>query len=102
MAACEIYQQVHDKLTPTCRASGLGKACVIDIISTGGYAAVLDFNEEAGAALIQELGPAVRFFQADVTSSESISAAVKATLEWVKETGSMCSSSNTFGPRLTL
>ena len=73
------------------RASGLGRACVVDLLRTGGYAAVLDFNEEAGAELIQELGNSVKFFQTDVTDSDSIAAAVKGTLEWVKETGSECS-----------
>jgi len=68
-------------------ASGLGKACVLDICSTGGTAAVLDFNEEAGTELLQEVGPSVRFFKTDVTDTESAAAAVEGTLAWIKETG---------------
>lgn len=44
-------------------------------------------NAESGAALVKELGPErTIFFQTDVSSSESIAAAVKGTLEWVKKT----------------
>ena len=60
---------------------------MVDICKRGGHAAVFDFNEESGAEVVQELGEAVKFFQADVTSTESIEEAVKGALEWVKETG---------------
>ncbi len=45
-------------------------------------------NEELGQALLKELGTErLRFFQADVSSTESIAAAVKGSIDWVKQTG---------------
>lgn len=45
-------------------------------------------NEESGQNLVQELGSnATRFFQADVSDTESIAAAVKGTMSWVQQTG---------------
>ena len=45
-------------------------------------------NEEGGRALVSELGsPRSKFIQVDVSDTESITRAVKATLAWVKETG---------------
>ena len=45
-------------------------------------------NEEGGQALVNELGShRSKFFQVDVSDTESIARAVKATLAWVKETG---------------
>ncbi len=45
-------------------------------------------NEESGQALVQELGSnSTRFFQADVSDTESIAAAVKGTNSWVQLTG---------------
>lgn len=45
-------------------------------------------NEDGGNALVQELGAQrSRFFQVDVSSTESIAAAVKESLSWVRETG---------------
>lgn len=45
-------------------------------------------NEEGGKALVNELGPIrSKFFQVDVSDTESIAQAVKDTLAWVKETG---------------
>jgi len=48
--------------------------------------AVLDVREDE--ALTQELGQErARFFQVDVSDAESLAAAVKATLAWVRGTG---------------
>lgn len=74
-------------LTDGRSASGLGRACVRDIVANGGNAAILDMNEELGAALAKELGSSVKFFVCDVADTDSIASAVKATVEWVKETG---------------
>lgn len=72
----------------TSRASGLGRACVVDICQAGGYAAVLDMNEELAEELVKEVGGGkVKFFQTDVLETDSIANAVKGALEWVKETG---------------
>ena len=49
---------------------------------------ILDMNEEGGQALVKELGShRSKFFQVDVSNTESIAQAVKDTLAWVKETG---------------
>lgn len=68
-------------------ASGLGRACVLDICKAGGNAAILDMNEELGRALTQELGPSARFFACDVADTDSVAAAVKSAALWVSETG---------------
>ncbi len=45
-------------------------------------------NEEGGQALVNEVGSLQsKFFQVDVSDTESIAQAVKDTLAWVKETG---------------
>ena len=45
-------------------------------------------NEEGGQALVNELGShRSKFFQVDVSDTESIARAVKDTLAWVQETG---------------
>jgi len=57
-------------------ASGLGEACVRSIISAGGKAAILDFAMERGEKLATELGGNVVFCNTDVTSEESVKAAL--------------------------
>jgi 3-hydroxyacyl-CoA dehydrogenase/3-hydroxy-2-methylbutyryl-CoA dehydrogenase len=70
------------------RASGLGRACVDDICRRGGYAAILDMNEELAAEAVKEIGGGkAKFFEANVLETESIASAVKGALAWVKETG---------------
>ncbi|KAK5657004.1 hypothetical protein OQA88_3527 [Cercophora sp. LCS_1] len=68
-------------------ASGLGRACVQDIVANGGNAAILDMNEDLGNALVKELGSSTRFFQCDVSNTESIAAAVSGAVSWVKGSG---------------
>ncbi|KAF1811325.1 putative 3-hydroxyacyl-CoA dehydrogenase-like protein [Eremomyces bilateralis CBS 781.70] len=67
-------------------ASGLGQATVEHYHQKGGYVSILDLHVEKGEALVAKLGARARFFQCDVTSSESIAAAVKGTTDWVAET----------------
>ena len=69
------------------RASGLGRACVVEICQAGGYAAVLDMNEELANEVVKEWPGKTKFFETNVLETKSIAAAVKGTLEWVKETG---------------
>jgi 3-hydroxyacyl-CoA dehydrogenase/3-hydroxy-2-methylbutyryl-CoA dehydrogenase len=70
------------------RASGLGQACVEDICRRGGYAAILDMNEETASEVVEQIGGGMAmFFQCNVLETESIKAAVKGSLAWVKETG---------------
>ncbi len=45
-------------------------------------------NEELGESLVQELGAdRLKFLRTDVSSSESIAAAVKGSVEWAKQMG---------------
>ena len=70
------------------RASGLGRATVHNLIDAGAYISILDMNTEAGEPVVREL-PTHRskFFQVDVSDTESIAQAVKGTISWVQETG---------------
>ncbi|RDW87802.1 3-hydroxyacyl-CoA dehydrogenase (Short-chain)-like protein [Coleophoma crateriformis] len=69
-------------------ASGLGRASVVDICQHGGYAAILDMNKELAEELVKEVGGGrIRFFETNVLETDSVAAAVKGALEWVKETG---------------
>ena len=75
-----------DKYTPS--ASGLGRATIRNLVEGGGYVSILDMNEDGAKALIEELGSRrIRFFQVDVSDTESIGNAVKGTISWIKETG---------------
>lgn len=45
-------------------------------------------NPDGGSALVKELGADLtKFFQADVSDTNSIATAIKGTLGWIKETG---------------
>ena len=70
------------------RASGLGRACVEDIVAKGGYVAILDMNEDLGQEVVKEIGGVkTKIFETNVLETESIAAAVKGALAWSKETG---------------
>lgn len=62
-------------------ASGLGEACVRNIIADGGKAAILDLQEDRANKLISELGPNVLFANTDVTSDVSVQAAVQKAID---------------------
>lgn len=63
-------------------ASGLGEATVTRIVENGGRAAILDLNEEKGAALVEKLGSDnVLFVKTNVTSEEDVQSAVNQTVE---------------------
>ena len=78
---------INALINTTHSASGLGRACVFDICGKGGHAAILDMNEDLGAALVEELGPSSRLFECDVSNTDSIAAAVAGIAEWTKKTG---------------
>ena len=61
-------------------ASGLGLAVAETVIAAGGYAALIDVNEDAGQAAVARLGSRASFHQADVTSEAAVDAAVAAAL----------------------
>lgn len=44
-------------------------------------------NEESGQEFAKTLGASARFFECNVLETESITKAVKGTVEWVKQTG---------------
>jgi len=58
-------------------ASGIGEATVRGIVAEGGSVVIADLQEEMGAALANELGPAAVFQATDVTREEDISAAIE-------------------------
>jgi 3-hydroxyacyl-CoA dehydrogenase/3-hydroxy-2-methylbutyryl-CoA dehydrogenase len=62
-------------------ASGLGEACVRTIAAGGGKAAILDLQADRAEKLIAELGSQVIFASTDVTSDESVQAAIAKALE---------------------
>lgn len=57
-------------------ASGLGEATVRRIVNDGGKAVILDLAVERGEKLAAELGDSAIFQKTDVTSAESVQAAV--------------------------
>ncbi len=61
-------------------ASGLGEACVRNIVAGGGKAAIFDVQADQAEKLVSELGSDVIFVKTDVTSDESVQAAVGKTM----------------------
>jgi len=59
-------------------ASGIGLATVELFVERGARVLAADFNAEAGAALADRLGPAVRFERCDVTDCAQLKAAIDA------------------------
>ena len=68
-------------------ASGLGLATVQDLHAHGGYVAILDLNADVGSKTVSELGERTKFFEADMTETESLESAVNGIVDWVKQTG---------------
>lgn len=67
-------------------SSGLGLATARNLHSNGGYIAILDLNAQSGEKAVQELGEErSRFFECDVSDTDSIEAAIKGVSAWVKE-----------------
>ncbi len=63
-------------------ASGLGEATVRRFVSLGARCAIFDINEERANNIMTELGADnVRFFNVDVTKTETIETAIASTLE---------------------
>ncbi|KAF2732700.1 NAD(P)-binding protein [Polyplosphaeria fusca] len=68
-------------------ASGLGLATAKDLHSAGAYVSLLDLNADSGSQIVSELGARAKFFETDVSDTESIKAAVDGTIAWVTQTG---------------
>jgi len=62
-------------------ASGLGEACVRNLIKVGAKAAILDLDSARGEKLAAELGGNAIFVKTDITSEESVQSAIKITLD---------------------
>jgi NAD(P)-dependent dehydrogenase (short-subunit alcohol dehydrogenase family) len=62
-------------------ASGLGEACVRNLVGLGGQAAILDFDATKGEKLAAELGSNVVYANTDVTGEESVQAAIKKAMD---------------------
>ncbi len=58
-------------------ASGLGQASTRKLAALGGKIVIADIDEQAGQKLAEELGSQAAFIATDVTSSNSVNAAVK-------------------------
>ncbi len=57
-------------------ASGLGEATARRFLKFGANVVIFDMNEERGLALCSELGTNIKFIKTDVTSPDSVAAAV--------------------------
>jgi NAD(P)-dependent dehydrogenase (short-subunit alcohol dehydrogenase family) len=58
-------------------ASGLGEACIRNLVKGGAKAVILDLDQARGEKLASELGSSVIFAKTDVTSEESVQSAIQ-------------------------
>jgi NAD(P)-dependent dehydrogenase (short-subunit alcohol dehydrogenase family) len=61
--------------------SGLGLAVARKVVASGGQAVLLDINDNAGAAVVAELGGAVSYIRTDVTSEQGVSDAISTAVD---------------------
>ncbi|KAL1304547.1 hypothetical protein AAFC00_003526 [Neodothiora populina] len=80
--------QIKDKIFVLSGASsGLGLATARDLYIHGAYIAMLDIDQASGEEARESIGTErSRFFETDVTETESIEAAVAAVVAWATET----------------
>jgi len=62
-------------------ASGLGEACIRHLVKEGANAVILDLDQARGEKLSAELGENVIFVKTDVTSDESVQAAINMAIQ---------------------
>jgi 3-hydroxyacyl-CoA dehydrogenase / 3-hydroxy-2-methylbutyryl-CoA dehydrogenase len=62
-------------------ASGLGEACVRDLLKSGAKVAIFDFAVEKGEKIAAELGKDVIFAQTDVSDEAGVQAAIHKTMD---------------------
>ena len=62
-------------------ASGLGEACIRNLVKGGAKAVILDLDQTRGEILAAELGNNVFFVKTDVTSDESVQSAINKAVE---------------------
>ncbi|CAK1364594.1 3-hydroxyacyl-CoA dehydrogenase type-2 [Cercospora beticola] len=69
-------------------ASGLGLATAEDLTKHGANVAILDMNPESGNTVVQKLGQKLaKFFEVDVTDSDSLKSAIDGAADWAKSSG---------------
>lgn len=62
-------------------ASGIGQAIARRVVKGGGRVAIFDLNEEAGQAMVDELGDAALFAKVNVVDEESVANGIKQTMD---------------------
>jgi len=62
-------------------ASGLGEACVRDLVKGGARVSIFDFDEQRGEKVASDMGDSVIFCNTDVTDEKSVKAAVDKTVK---------------------
>jgi len=62
-------------------ASGLGEACVLDLLQRGARVSILDLARERGENAATRMGDEVRFFKTDVTDEDAVREAMDGTVE---------------------
>ena len=62
-------------------ASGLGEACVRNLLSGGAKIAIFDFAADRGEKIAAELGKDVIFVQTDVTDDAGVQEAINKTMK---------------------
>ena len=62
-------------------ASGLGEACVRNLVNRGGKVSIFDFAQDRGEKVGSELGDSVNFFMTDITDEANVQAAIDKTIE---------------------
>ena len=70
-------QLQHVKAVVTGGVSGLGFAVAKHLIANGGSVALLDINDEKGAAAVAELGGKASYHRTDVVSEDGVTATLK-------------------------
>lgn len=69
-------------------SSGLGLATARNLYTHGAYVAMLDIDASSGEEARKDIGAErSRFFETDVSETESISAAISGVAEWARESG---------------
>lgn len=62
-------------------ASGLGKACVRDLVKWEGKVSIFDISVERGEKIAAELGSAIIFCRTDITDEKTVKSAVDKTMK---------------------
>jgi 3-hydroxyacyl-CoA dehydrogenase/3-hydroxy-2-methylbutyryl-CoA dehydrogenase len=62
-------------------ASGLGEACVRDLVKDGAHVSIFDLSEDDGEKISSEMGDSVIFCKTDVSNSQAVEAAIEKTIK---------------------